>query len=47
MPTVAVQKDLFFQALGKQLDHDAFDELCFQYGLELDEDVSAGVFSPL
>ena len=39
MPTVTCEKELFFQALGKTLDHDGFDELLFQYGLELDEDV--------
>ncbi|KAL4624747.1 phenylalanine-tRNA ligase beta subunit [Arapaima gigas] len=37
MPTVSVRRDLLFQALGRQYTDDEFDELCFEFGLELDE----------
>uniref|UniRef100_A0A8C9UB87 Phenylalanine--tRNA ligase beta subunit n=1 Tax=Scleropages formosus TaxID=113540 RepID=A0A8C9UB87_SCLFO len=37
MPTVSVRKDLLFQALGREYTDDEFDELCFEFGLELDE----------
>lgn len=37
MPTVGVKRDLLFKALGKTYTDDEFDELCFEFGLELDE----------
>ncbi|GFS09107.1 phenylalanine--tRNA ligase beta subunit [Elysia marginata] len=37
MPIVSVRRDELFQALGQTYTDDEFDELCFQYGLELDE----------
>ncbi|CAL8350525.1 unnamed protein product [Lota lota] len=37
MPTVSVKRDLLFQALGKTYTDEDFDELCFEFGLELDE----------
>jgi len=37
MPTVSVKRDELFEALGKKYTDEEFDELCFQYGLELDE----------
>jgi len=37
MPTVGVNRDLLFKKLGKTYTDDEFDELCFEYGLELDE----------
>ncbi|XP_062505124.1 phenylalanine--tRNA ligase beta subunit-like [Corticium candelabrum] len=37
MPTVGVQRDLLFQLLGKVYTDDEFAELCFDFGLELDE----------
>ncbi|XP_013872115.1 phenylalanine--tRNA ligase beta subunit [Austrofundulus limnaeus] len=37
MPTVGVKRDLLFKALGKTYTDEEFDELCFEYGLELDE----------
>ncbi|XP_070561623.1 phenylalanine--tRNA ligase beta subunit-like [Ptychodera flava] len=37
MPTIGVKRDLLFEALGQTMTDDEFDELCFQYGLELDE----------
>jgi phenylalanyl-tRNA synthetase beta chain len=37
MPTVAVEKDLLFTHLGKSYSDTAFDELCFEFGIELDD----------
>ncbi|KAJ0022439.1 hypothetical protein NQD34_009929 [Periophthalmus magnuspinnatus] len=37
MPTVGVKRDLLFKALGKTYTDEEFDELCFEFGLELDE----------
>jgi len=37
MPTVGLKKDLLFNTLGKTYTDEEFDELCFEYGLELDE----------
>ena len=37
MPTVAVDKDQFFAHLGRTYTDDEFDELCFEFGVELDE----------
>ena len=37
MPTLAVEKDLFFTSLGHTYTDDEFDELCFEFGVELDE----------
>mmetsp|Transcript_31954 Transcript_31954/g.49537 ORF Transcript_31954/g.49537 Transcript_31954/m.49537 type:complete len:640 (+) Transcript_31954:112-2031(+) len=37
MPTVGVEKDLLFTHLGRTYTDEAFDELCFEFGIELDE----------
>lgn len=37
MPTVSVNRDMLNAALGKNYSDEEFDELCFEYGLELDE----------
>jgi len=37
MPTVAVDKDNFFSHLGRTYTDEEFDELCFEFGVELDE----------
>ncbi|XP_062242092.1 phenylalanine--tRNA ligase beta subunit [Platichthys flesus] len=37
MPTVGVKRDLLFRALGRKYTDEEFDELCFEFGLELDE----------
>ncbi|KAI4882224.1 hypothetical protein NFI96_025672 [Prochilodus magdalenae] len=37
MPTVSVRRDLLFQALGRTYTDEEVDELCFEFGLELDE----------
>lgn len=43
MPTVPVDKADLFEKLGKQYTTDEFDRLCFDYGLELDEDTTEDV----
>lgn len=37
MPTVGIKRDLLFECLGKTYTDEEFDQLCFDYGLELDE----------
>ncbi|RLU24647.1 hypothetical protein DMN91_002736 [Ooceraea biroi] len=37
MPTIGVKRDLLFKALGKTYSDDEFQNLCFKFGLELDE----------
>ncbi|KAK0061475.1 phenylalanine--tRNA ligase beta subunit [Biomphalaria pfeifferi] len=37
MPTISLKREELFHALGKTYTDAEFDELCFQYGLELDE----------
>eukprot|EP00611_Tribonema_gayanum_P016486 TRINITY_DN286_c5_g1_i1.p1 TRINITY_DN286_c5_g1~~TRINITY_DN286_c5_g1_i1.p1 ORF type:complete len:630 (-),score=266.25 TRINITY_DN286_c5_g1_i1:209-2098(-) len=37
MPTVGVVRDDLFKALGKEYTEEEFDELCFEFGIELDE----------
>nr|NP_651237.1 Phenylalanyl-tRNA synthetase, beta-subunit [Drosophila melanogaster]Q9VCA5.1 RecName: Full=Phenylalanine--tRNA ligase beta subunit; AltName: Full=Phenylalanyl-tRNA synthetase beta subunit; Short=PheRS [Drosophila melanogaster]AAF56268.1 Phenylalanyl-tRNA synthetase, beta-subunit [Drosophila melanogaster]AAK93510.1 SD03863p [Drosophila melanogaster]AOQ09211.1 CG5706-RA [synthetic construct] len=37
MPTIGVKRDLLFEALGKTYTDDEFQDLCFAFGLELDE----------
>ncbi|XP_069692267.1 phenylalanine--tRNA ligase beta subunit [Periplaneta americana] len=37
MPTIGVKRDLLFKALGQEYTDDQFSELCFEFGLELDE----------
>lgn len=37
MPTVGVPREALFEALGQRYTEEAFDELCFEFGLELDE----------
>jgi len=37
MPTVGVNRDQLFKFLEKEYTEEEFDELCFEYGLELDE----------
>ncbi|GAA97666.1 uncharacterized protein L969DRAFT_94804 [Mixia osmundae IAM 14324] len=38
MPTISVDKVSFLESLGKRYTTAEFDEVCFEYGLELDED---------
>jgi phenylalanyl-tRNA synthetase beta chain len=37
MPTISVKRDLLFQALGRSYSDDEFADLCFEFGIELDE----------
>jgi phenylalanyl-tRNA synthetase beta chain len=37
MPTLAVEKEILFTHLGRSYTDDEFDELCFEFGVELDE----------
>ena len=41
MPTLSVEKEVLFQHLGRSYTDEAFDELCFEFGIELDEITSA------
>ncbi|KAJ2920103.1 hypothetical protein MD484_g363, partial [Candolleomyces efflorescens] len=43
MPTVAVDKAELYDRLGQVFTTDEFDRLCFEYGLELDEDTTEEV----
>jgi phenylalanyl-tRNA synthetase beta chain len=40
MPTIAVDKAALFKELGREYTTKEFDELCFEFGIELDEDTS-------
>ncbi|GFV98051.1 phenylalanine--tRNA ligase beta subunit [Trichonephila clavipes] len=37
MPTLSIKEELLFQKLGKRYSEEEFNELCFEFGLELDE----------
>ena len=37
MPTVGVERDELFKVLGRSYTDKEFDELCFEFGIELDE----------
>lgn len=37
MPTISVKRDTLFTALGRSYTDDEFQDLCFEFGLELDE----------
>lgn len=41
MPTIGVDKAALFEALGQDYTTEEFDELCFDFGIELDEDTSS------
>ncbi|KAF8450549.1 phenylalanyl-tRNA synthetase subunit beta [Boletus edulis BED1] len=43
MPTIAVDKADLFERLGREYTTEEFDRLCFEYGLELDEDTTEDV----
>lgn len=40
MPTISVKKRLLDKHLGQSLSEEQIDDLCFQYGLEVDDVVS-------
>ncbi|XP_020575781.1 phenylalanine--tRNA ligase beta subunit, cytoplasmic isoform X2 [Phalaenopsis equestris] len=37
MPTVSVGRDRLFQAIGRSYTQEEFEELCFEFGIELDD----------
>ena len=37
MPNITVVREDLFQALGKQYTDEEFDELCFEFGVEVDD----------
>ena len=37
MPTVFVVREDFYRHLGKEMTDEEFEDLCFQFGIELDE----------
>ena len=37
MPTLTVERDLLYTHLGRTYSDHEFDELCFEFGIELDE----------
>jgi phenylalanyl-tRNA synthetase beta chain len=39
MPTIPVDKEDLFDFLNQTYTTDEFDQLCFEFGIELDEDV--------
>jgi phenylalanyl-tRNA synthetase beta chain len=41
MPTVSVNRDQLFQQLGSKFSDDEFQQLCFDFGIELDEVTTA------
>ncbi|KZT19266.1 phenylalanyl-tRNA synthetase [Neolentinus lepideus HHB14362 ss-1] len=43
MPTVAVDKEDLWERLGYKYTTEEFDKLCFDFGIELDEDTTAEV----
>ncbi|KAJ2512117.1 phenylalanine--tRNA ligase subunit beta, partial [Coemansia sp. RSA 2049] len=40
MPTLTVDKEELFNYLGNKYDTEQFGELCFRFGIELEEDTS-------
>lgn len=40
MPTIPVDKEDLHKSLGRSYTTEEFDELCFEYGIELDEDTT-------
>ena len=40
MPTVGIPRDALFAALGRVFTEDEFQDLCFEFGIELDEVVT-------
>ncbi|KAL9712850.1 phenylalanine--tRNA ligase subunit beta [Leucoagaricus gongylophorus] len=43
MPTISVDKADLWERLGKEYSTEEFDKLCFEYGLEIDEDTTEEV----
>lgn len=47
MPTISVNRDQLFKNLGKVYTDGEFDELCFEFGIELDDVVVEPVATPV
>jgi len=47
MPTVGIERELLLRALGQRFTEEQFDQLCFDYGLELDEVVTEKIDNDL
>ena len=43
MPTVGIPRDPLFAGLGRTFAVEEFEELCFEFGIELDEEVEEEV----
>ena len=43
MPTIGIPRDPLFEALGRTFEVQEFEELCFEFGIELDEVVTEEV----
>ncbi|ROV94656.1 hypothetical protein VSDG_06156 [Cytospora chrysosperma] len=43
MPTITVDKYALYEALGQQFTKQEFEDLCFEFGIELDEDTEDDV----
>ena len=37
MPTVLVKRDELFKQIGQTFTDEEFDDLCFEFGIELDD----------
>ena len=37
MPSINVVRDHLYEALGRQFTEDEFNDLCFEFGIELDK----------
>ena len=37
MPTITLIRDHLFEAIGRTYTDEQFDELCFEFGVEVDE----------
>ncbi|KAL0225223.1 hypothetical protein RCL1_003135 [Eukaryota sp. TZLM3-RCL] len=40
MPTISVNRDVLFSLLGRSFTKEEFEELCFEFGIELDEETT-------
>ena len=43
MPTITVNRSKFFKNLGKEMNDEEFADLCFDFGIELDDITSEGM----
>jgi phenylalanyl-tRNA synthetase beta chain len=37
MPTISIEKELLFETLGRRYTDEEFSDLCFDFGIELDD----------